>query len=107
MGKRSRDKGKRGEREAAEFLRAHGIDARRILGQERDGGDDLETALGRVEVKFRKSVPVTVYRWLEEGGARFLMMRRDGRKWLFVIDGEEFFRLLAGGTGRGDDDART
>lgn len=54
MGKKSRDKGKRGEREVAAILRERGYDAHR--GQQYHGGKDSPDVVGlpgvHIEVKF-------------------------------------------------------
>ena len=91
MGRRSRLKGQAGEREARDWLRAHGVwCSDRLLGQERDGGFDLETALGPCEVKRRKSL--TIEGWLKS--ARFVLARSDRGRWLVVLDAEEWARLV-------------
>ena len=62
----------------------------------------------RVEVKHRKSVPITCYNWLgikKDSGVRtltfdvdnppnYLMMRRDNMPWLVVMPLDEFLLLL-------------
>ena len=57
MGKMSRDKGKRGEREVAAILRAHGFDAKR--GQQHRGGKDSPDVVGlpgvHIEVKYTQA----------------------------------------------------
>ena len=45
----------------------------------------------QAEVKYRRDVPMSVYRWLEQTkGTKMLFMRRPQKRWLMVIylDGE-------------------
>ena len=97
-GKSARLKGKRGEIEARNWLREHGIECSdRLLGQTRDGGHDLETDVGNVEVKRRQSL--SIYAWLDvespmEARPRFALARGDNRRWLVVMDAEDAIALL-------------
>ena len=97
MSKSQRDKGQRGEREARDFLRERGIECSdRLLSQTRDGGHDLETDIGNVEVKRRKSL--SIYDWLDaapmEARPRIALARGDNRRWLVVMDAEDAVALL-------------
>ena len=96
-GRSNRLKGKRGEIEARNWLREHGIECSdRLLGQTRDGGHDLETDIGNVEVKRRKSL--SIYDWLDaapmEARPRLALARGDNRRWLVVMDAEDAVALL-------------
>ena len=70
MGAFSRDKGKRVELQIAKVLEIFfGTKVRRRLGQERDSGEDLDSALPfTFEVKARKS-PAGVQKYLEQAAA--------------------------------------
>ena len=66
MGKASRDKGKRGEREVAEFLRDHGIPARR--GVQYAGGADSPDVIGfeGVHIEVKRTEALRLYPALEQ-----------------------------------------
>lgn len=93
MGKGQRTKGHDGEREAAALIREHGMEAERILTQVRDGGGDLDTTFGQVEVKRRSRGFKTLYRWLGDEN-RCLMIRDDRCPWLVVMPAQDALRLL-------------
>lgn len=94
MGKASRDKGKRGERELAALLREHGFSAERGFSQCR-GGDVSADVVGlpgwHCEVK-RYAAPQCV-KWYEQamrdaqcGAEPVVFTRGDRGKWLAVVD---------------------
>ena len=100
MGKASRDKGARIERE---IVRRHvelGIHAERVPLSGASGGSfagDIEiTGIGRAEVKARKDGAgfVTLQRWLGDHAALFL--RADQMAPLVVLPWETYARLLEG-----------
>lgn len=110
MGKRSKDKGDRGEREAAEFLKKYGFDANRGLGQARGGHEipdvECEELAYWIEVKRGRHNPVTGYYqakgYVEKQGddrEPLVMSRRDHCDWLVTVSAEVFFELVAGKTG--------
>jgi len=98
-GSRSRRKGVGGEREWVNFLRKHGLEASRCLGQARDGGADVEAGGFLWEVKRRKH-GMPQYAWLEQaahpGRTPALAMRSDGKGWLVCMRAEDFVELLVG-----------
>ena len=56
-GRMSRNKGAAGERELAKILADElGIEVQRKLGQDRDGGDDIQVGKYRLEVKRREAL---------------------------------------------------
>jgi hypothetical protein len=91
-GKNNRRRGQSGERELVQLCRDDlGIDHEgRRLGQERDGGHDVDIGPLRAQVKRRKRV-AGLYEFLE--GADVLAIRADGKKWLMVMDWQMFVRL--------------
>ena len=100
MGKKSRDKGKNGERELAELLRAHGYDARR--GAQHKGGPDSPDVIGlygaHIEVKRTESL--RLYDALAQAesdaqGAEFPVVfhRKNNRKWVAIMDAEDFIEI--------------
>lgn len=108
MGRMSREKGKRGEREVAEILRNHGYAARR--GQQFHGGADSPDVVGlpgfHIEVKYTQrfdlygalkqaetdssgmdDVPLVVHRKAAENGQK----KPD---WVAVLKLEDFLKIL-------------
>jgi hypothetical protein len=118
MGKLSRDKGKRGEREVVALFKEHGYDARR--GQQfrgtKDSPDVIHNMYGwYVEVKFKQQL--NLYDALDKADAERQMFLRGGpnmkteksvvfhrknsQRWLVTLDAHDFL-----GTIRGDPDAK-
>lgn len=102
MGKSQRVKGAAGEREWCAMLKAVGIDAKRALGQARDGGGDVPTPPYLWEVKRRAKV--SVYEHMDQvaaatpqyDGCRIpaLALRADNREWLVVMRATDALPLL-------------
>lgn len=101
MGKHSRDKGARFEREVVNQLKEYGLDAKRVplSGATDFAKNDIHVTSGfdpRItlsgELKRRKALPA----WIEEAleGADFMVMREDGGKSLVVIRLPLFAELL-------------
>jgi hypothetical protein len=114
LGRSQREKGKRGERAAAEVLRALGFtDCRR--GRQYAGHPDAPDVVGipgaHLEVKVRQAGNVT--RWLEEaaedGGPErvpLVMHKRNGEVFkitFFASDIWRLYRLLSAAQSRGCD----
>ena len=93
MGRASREKGKRGEREFVHALRALGIDARRTQQFSGKAGDaDVDSSLEGIhwEVKRRTSIAAT--RFLEQADADrkrsqspVVAMREDRGPWMILL----------------------
>jgi hypothetical protein len=102
MSKKSREKGKAGEREAAALLREHGfVLARR--GQQHRGGPDSPDCVGlpgwHVEVK-RTKRPVAIYGPLAQAAGEaaaserpVVLHRADRQGWVAVLRAEDFLGL--------------
>jgi len=101
MGKMSRDKGARFERELVNDLKAYGLDAKRVplSGATVFAKNDIRVTAGfdpkitlSGEAKRRKNLP----EWIEQAleGADFMVMREDGGKSLVVIRLPLFAELL-------------
>lgn len=92
QGRRNRQRGQEGEREIVGLVRADfGIELKgRRLGQERDGGHDVDIGPLRAQVKRRKRI-AGLYEWLE--GADVACIRSDGKGWLVVMDWPMFAKL--------------
>lgn len=99
MSKTQREKGKRGEREAAELLRPVFPDARRRVvnhaGAE-DGRDLENTGAFAVQVKRHvRPAPVSALYEIKAPGIPLLLTRGDGGEWLAVLRADDLVRILA------------
>ncbi len=102
MGKASRDKGKRGEREIAALFRAHGFNARR--GQQFRGGGDSPDIIHdipglHVEVKFRENVSPyaaldQVSRDADLEDTPVVFMRKLRKPWIVIMDADDFLEII-------------
>ena len=92
IGRRNRQRGQEGEREIVELVRQDfGIDLKgRRLGQERDGGHDVDIGTLRAQVKRRKRLNA-LYAFLD--GADVACIRADGKEWLILMDWALFVKL--------------
>lgn len=101
MGRMSRDKGKRGERELVEFLRDHGVDARR--GVQYQGGPDSPDVvhdMRGVHVECKRTERFRIYEAIEQARAEkkdgdipAVFHRMNGRPWVVVLDAADFLAL--------------
>lgn len=102
MGKMQRMKGATGEREWCAMLKAAGIDAKRALGQARDGGGDVPAPPYLWEVKRRQRV--SIYEHMDQVVAAqpqydgcsvpAIAIRADNREWLVVMRATDLLPLL-------------
>ncbi len=101
MGKMSREKGKRGEREVVALLKEYGFDARR--GQQFRGGADSPDVIHSIpnvyiEVKLREKL--SLYPVLEQtkdeapGKVPVVFHRRNGKRWVVVLYADDFLRIM-------------
>jgi hypothetical protein len=99
MGLRQRQRGAETEREVcAKIAEATGWNAKRELGQARDGGCDIRLAQFVVEVKRRKSI--AVYEWVDQAKAAcstdelpVVVCRGDKREFLVIQPLEDWLRM--------------
>lgn len=99
MGKASRDKGKRGEREFCELLREHGFEARR--GQQFAGGNDSPDVVTdlpcHVEVKrtetFSPSYLLQAERDAHPALQPAVFWKRNGWKWCAFVCAHHYVAL--------------
>lgn len=97
MGRASRDKGMRGEREFAELVRGKRIP---LSGAQKGFENDVlvPTPIGtiRAEVKRRKRGFSTLYGWLEDERERpdIVAFRADRKPWLVAMTLETFLKLI-------------
>ena len=99
-GKKSRNKGKTGERELAALLRYEGFDARR--GQQFSGanGDADVVGLPNIHIECKRTETFRLYDALEQamqdarqGEIPVVMHRRNDRRWVAVLDLEDFIKI--------------
>jgi len=97
MGKASRDKGLRGEREFAELVGGCRIP---LSGAQAGFENDvlIETPVGtlRAEVKRRKGGFATLYAWLEDEREKpdIVAFRADRKPWLVCMELDVFLKLI-------------
>ena len=97
MGKASREKGLRGEREFAELVGGRRVP---LSGAQRGYENDVEiptpTGTLRAEVKRRKGGFTTLYSWLEDERERpdVVAVRADRKGWLVCMSAETFLKLI-------------
>lgn len=106
MGKRSKDKGDRGERELVAWLAKHKIKAWRVIGQARAGhenpdleSDELPYAIESKRCESHNPLTAHVKASAEaemRGDVRpaIVFSRRNGEPVMVTIDGDEFMRLF-------------
>lgn len=106
MGKMSREKGKRGEREVRDVLRAHGFkDARR--GQQYCGanGDADVVGLPGVHIEVKRVEKTMVWDWLSQAKADaakrnerpIVVHRKNNTEWVVIQPLEDWLDLYAEG----------
>lgn len=102
MSRMSRNKGKAGEREAAELLRNHGFGGAR-RGMQFRGGPDSPDVVGlpghHVEVKRCESLSVYVAmdqanEDRREGEIPLILHRRNNKNWLAILPATDYLRLV-------------
>lgn len=99
MSKMSREKGKRGEREFAAYLREHGYAAKR--GVQYQGGVDSPDVIGLpgVHIEVKRTEQLRLYDWLDQarddagGQIPLIAHRKNGRGWVAIMPMEDFMRL--------------
>jgi Holliday junction resolvase len=102
MGKKSRDKGKVGEREVAQLLRSYGIEARR--GQQFRGGKgspDVIHTLEGLHIEVKRTEGLGLYSALEQADTDrrdtelpVVFHRKNGRRWVTIMYAEDYLELL-------------
>lgn len=108
---KSIDKGKRGERELAKFLRDHGYEARR--GQQYSGanGDADVEGLEGIHIECKRVETLNIYKAMEQSindayadsikqGKTLtptVFHRKNGKKWLVTLTAEDFLKIYERG----------
>ena len=97
MGKMSREKGKRGERELAKMLREYGYDCRR--GQQFCGtnGDADVIGLPGIHIEVKRTERLSIYDAMDQakrdkkiGEIPVVMHRKNNCEWLAILRLEDF-----------------
>lgn len=100
MGKASREKGKRGEREAANFFKSYGYDAKR--GVQYHGGPDSPDVVGLpdVHLEIKRVEALRLYQALDqskddadEHDLPVVMHRKNGEQWVIIQPAEDWMLL--------------
>lgn len=100
MGRKSREKGKRGEREFVKYCREHGYDCRR--GQQYNGldGDDV-VGLPNVHIEVKRAERLNLRDAMNQsvrdadGKLAIVAHRKNNEGWVIIMTGEDFFRIYA------------
>ena len=102
MGRMSRQKGKRGELECAELLRAHGFQAQR--GQQHSGSPDspdVKHDIPGLFIEVKRTERFNLYAALEQakgdrraGDIPCVLHRMNGREWVAVLPAEDLLTIL-------------
>ena len=103
MGKKSRDKGNRRERELVKLFQSWGLKAERVpLSGAAKGSFAGDVDVYRVnadaplcgECKAKANGFRQLYTWLEHDGADYLALKADRKPWLFVVPEHVMRELL-------------
>jgi Holliday junction resolvase len=100
-GKMSRNKGKVGEREVVAMLKDYEFEARR--GQQFRGGDDSPDIIHdirNVHIEVKRTEQFNLYKAMEQAGEDresnewpVIFHRKNGRKWMVVLEAEHYLLL--------------
>jgi Holliday junction resolvase len=101
MGKASRDKGKRGERELVNWLKDHGYAARR--GQQFQGSPDSPDVicdeLGKYHIEVKRRETLSLYPAIDQAAddagedqTPVVFHRRNGKPWLVIQRAEDWLK---------------
>lgn len=100
MGKSSREKGKRGEREVANLLKAHGYDGRR--GQQYCGVTGEADVIGLPGIHIEVKRTEAFHLWdamkqsafdAREGEIPTVWHRKNGSAWIVAMSAEDFMEI--------------
>lgn len=102
MGKTSREKGKRGEREVASILRSYGYNARR--GVQYQGGQDSPDVVGlpHIHIEVKRTERLDLYGALSQSKADagddmpVVIHRRNNCEWVVIQPLEDWIALYGG-----------
>lgn len=104
MGRKSREKGKRGEREIASLLREHGFEARR--GVQYQGGPDSPDVLGLpgIHIEVKRTERLNLYDAMSQAKADagadempVVIHRRNNCEWVVIQPLNDWINLYKNG----------
>lgn len=93
----SKQKGYRAEVAIVKTLQAAGIEARRqpLSGSMNDFKGDVILPSGeKIEVKHRESIGDYYWSWLEQGDAKYLVIKKNGKPPLVLMEMPSWIELL-------------
>jgi len=104
-GRMSREKGKRGEREAAELLRKAGFaDARRTqqyCGKDADGTASDVVGIPGYHIEVKRTEQTRLYEWMAQAERDkkpeeipVILHRKNGRPWLAILPAELLLEMI-------------
>ena len=100
MGKMSRDKGKRGEREVASLFRQYGFDAHR--GQQYHGGPDSPDVVGvpGLHIEVKRTERLNLYDALAQAkrdageDLPVVIHRKNDSPWVAIMDFDDWMKIF-------------
>lgn len=101
MGKASRDKGARNERNIVDLIQRHGVEAKRVplSGMMSGYKGDIQMGSWNIECKVRANGFKQIYNWLddcEKNDVDFLIIKADRRDAKVVMDLRDLLDILCG-----------
>tara|TARA_Y100001937_G_scaffold86907_1_gene117557 strand:+ start:400 stop:735 length:336 start_codon:yes stop_codon:yes gene_type:complete len=101
MGRASREKGKRGEREFAGLLRQFGIESRRTQQYcGKAGTSDVSSSLEGVHIEVKRYARIAAMRFMDQAKADckpdhlpLVAMREDGGQWAIMFRAEDLHKI--------------
>ena len=99
MGKKSRDKGARNERNIVELIQRHGVEAKRVplSGMMSGYKGDIKMGSWNIECKVRANGFKQIYNWLDDckkNDIDFLIIKADRRDAQVVMDLRDLLDIL-------------
>jgi Holliday junction resolvase len=99
MGKKSINKGKRGEREFANYLKLKGIDAKR--GQQHKGTSDSPDVISDLpyHIEVKRVEHLRLYQSLEKAKKEseeeppIVAHRKNNKDWVIILYADDFFQI--------------
>jgi Holliday junction resolvase len=101
LGKKSKNKGKNGEREVAQLIRKFGFTARR--GQQFHGSSDspdVKSSIPDTHLEVKRTETLSVYKAMEQaeedkgpGEKAVVFHRRNNKEWLVILKAEDYLAM--------------
>ena len=102
LGRKSRNKGKAGEREVAKILRDHGFPGERTAQcRGKDGGEPDVIGMAGIHLEVKRTEALSLYTAMEQairdrqgGDIPVVVHRRNGKRWLAVMLLDDFLETV-------------